>query len=1393
MELLGLVGLLFFLYLLIAPLVAWVRASSAQNQVEAQAESLRSQAVLLEKLRREVAELTLALRTSRPRSDAPGTEAASADRAHSGFDAIDQPDGLAEPVASHPGNDAGESAPIRRAATPTSPARTGRATYALDPAEPVPPVVSASPGQGDDESAASDSAIDLPAPLPTPPRSTASENWTLADGAVDAAQTSPVAPAVADIPAPSPVPEASTVPAASALPGASAVPGPSGPALAGPGWSAPTPNRPRPPPPRPRPPAAPPKPPSEFEEMLAKGWKAARGWLFGGNLVAKIGLMILFIGVAFLLRYASAYVVVPIEFRLAGIAAGAIALLAWGWSIRKRRPGIALPVQGAGLATLMLVSFGAFKLYNLIPAGPTFALLLVLVAFTCVLAVLQNALWLAIFGIVGGFAVPILTSTGEGSHVALFSYYALLNGGILAIAWTRSWRSLNVLGFLFTFLIGTYWGVQRYSPEHYASSQFFLALFLLFYVAIAILYAWRQAPQLKSYVDGTLVFGVPTVAMGLQYGLVKDFELGSALSAVALGLFYGLTAAALWQWRRGNLRLLVESFLALAVVFGTLAIPLAFDGRWTSAAWALEGAGIVWIGLRQRQPLVWRFGIAVQIGAWFAFVKALTGIDPLIALRDHFSLGFLLLGATGVFMALLLRRPAVDADAEDSDRQRQGFGWLATAFMAVAVLWLLAGLWLEVWLRVGAEYRASLYVLTAIGLVVGLQWLGRRSDWRLPAVLGGIVSGIAGLTFLALMARYMRWYDLPDYHAYSFGQMLANGALFGGLLLTGAALVSAFGFKRRASERQTAGDDAQSDERAASGWLLLAIFWFAGFALHGLAHALAWFSAGPIDGPAPWYQISFWAGYSVAVAASGWGFARIADRWAFPNAALVVHLVFPLLLAIGGYRFLVAVSDSLPALAHLLDFRHSAGLAGDGSVGAVLLAWLGGPLSGSLILALLAWSGLAWVRQRDRGPALSDEHRPSLTVLWLLGLIVVLHLPIVDGLALLSTQLLLALGASSDGWLAWLSYADARLLWMGALAMLGVLWAKRQGRSELRWLALPTALIQALASVHVLAELYFHGRLPTPGTGIALLGLWLALAWVLRSLQRETELPRPLLQAAHFGRVIAPWLMLAPVLSLNLLRWLNTGADPAMASDGSWVVAGMWPDYLAAWVCIGLLLLGLRQVRGEGWPLAPLGSWYGNLVIPLAGLWALLLAIYWNLRQDGSMAPLPYLPLLNPLDLTSAFVALLLIDLWRLHRDRLGDGAKRLLQRCAMALAFGWFNLMLLRSAAQYLGLPYRFSELYASQFIQAMLSIVWTLCAFALMRYAVRRMSKPVWMIGAVLLGAVVLKLFLIDLRNVGGIERVISFMGVGGLMLLIGYLAPLPRSVDPDEVDDERKEAGP
>src|ERR1043166_2270666 len=326
-------------------------------------------------------------------------------------------------------------------------------------------------------------------------------------------------------------------------------------------------------------------------------------FFFGVNALVRFGVIVLFFGVAFLLKYATEHIYVPIEMRLITVAFGAIVLLVIGWRLRLSRPGYGLVMQGGGIGVLYLTVFAAFRLYELLPSGLVLALLTAMAILSAMLAVMQDSRSLACMGVSGGFLAPLLASTGGGSHVMLFSFYALLNAGILAIAWHKAWRELNLLGFIFTFVIGLVWGSRYYRPELFDTTEPFLILFFLFYVAIAVLFALRREASLTDRVDGTLVFGTPLIAFGLQTALVRDIEYGTAFSALTLSVFYLLLAKLLYARGRDNLRLLIEAFIALGVVFGTLAIPLGLDGRWTSAAWALEGAAIVWVGVRQRKQI----------------------------------------------------------------------------------------------------------------------------------------------------------------------------------------------------------------------------------------------------------------------------------------------------------------------------------------------------------------------------------------------------------------------------------------------------------------------------------------------------------------------------------------------------------------------------------------------------------------------------------------------------------------------------------------------------------------------------------------------------------------------------------------------------------------------
>lgn len=208
--------------------------------------------------------------------------------------------------------------------------------------------------------------------------------------------------------------------------------------------------------------------------LFVRAFQIARDWLLGGNTVLRVGVVLLFLGLAFLLRYASERVVLPVEFRYLGVAITAIVLLALGWRLRHRNHAYGLMLQGAGIAVLYLTVFAALRLQPLLTATQAFSLLIAVTICSAILAITQDALALAAAAALGGFAAPILASTGSGNHVALFSYFALLNCGIFAIAWFKAWRTLNVIGFIGTFGIGFAWGMRSYQPELFNSTEPFL-------------------------------------------------------------------------------------------------------------------------------------------------------------------------------------------------------------------------------------------------------------------------------------------------------------------------------------------------------------------------------------------------------------------------------------------------------------------------------------------------------------------------------------------------------------------------------------------------------------------------------------------------------------------------------------------------------------------------------------------------------------------------------------------------------------------------------------------------------------------------------------------------------------------------------------------------------
>jgi len=385
--------------------------------------------------------------------------------------------------------------------------------------------------------------------------------------------------------------------------------------------------------------------PNPVNQLIDKISKVILSYFTDGNVFVRVGLLILFFGVAFLLKYAAENSRIPIEFRFMGAAAGGLALLIFGWRLRIKKTIYGLLLQGGGIGIIYITIFAAYQLSNLLPSTLTFTLLVFFAMFTVALAVLQDSRALAIFAVVGGFLAPILASSGSGNYVGLFSYYALLNAVIFAVAWYKTWRLLNLIGFVFTFLVYVLWFVFNYQSPMLIPAMSFLLLFFFMYSLIGVFYALRQPDNLKGLIDGTLVFGTPILVSSLLMAMLRDYDYGIAVGSACLGLYYVLLARFLWQRTGDMLRLIAEAMLAIGVVFATIAIPYSLDGHWTTATWALEAAGILWVSIRQQRLYAQWFAILLQVGAGVLFL-----------LRNAFDLGTMawinpaFLG--GVFVAL---------------------------------------------------------------------------------------------------------------------------------------------------------------------------------------------------------------------------------------------------------------------------------------------------------------------------------------------------------------------------------------------------------------------------------------------------------------------------------------------------------------------------------------------------------------------------------------------------------------------------------------------------------------------------------------------------------------------------------------------------------------------
>ncbi|WP_199507491.1 MULTISPECIES: DUF2339 domain-containing protein [unclassified Psychrobacter] len=370
--------------------------------------------------------------------------------------------------------------------------------------------------------------------------------------------------------------------------------------------------------------------------MVTSLVSSIKNWFFGGNLVVRVGVIVLLVGVVLLLRLISDYVEVPISLKLGGIALAGLGLAGLGYRLTDKRFTYGITLQGAGLAITYLTVFFAYWVYQVLGNTTSFTLLALLAIGTTLLAVRQNAFPLAVLALSGGFFAPLLTGTDSGSLSLLFGYYLLLNTAVALMAHYRAWKVLNLVSVLASFGVAYYLGlIQSINVAAQINEQRWIlvlltALHVLLYLFVAIRYAQHIivynsktaiSPASTPNVDGSrsifpidtsLLFSVPVLAFGIFAVLLKPIDDGLTMTAGILALMY-LGVGYAFAKKSPRYLLITESMLALGTGFLALMLVLALDADWTTGGWSIQALALVWLGQRSQRKWAVYFGLALHV------------------------------------------------------------------------------------------------------------------------------------------------------------------------------------------------------------------------------------------------------------------------------------------------------------------------------------------------------------------------------------------------------------------------------------------------------------------------------------------------------------------------------------------------------------------------------------------------------------------------------------------------------------------------------------------------------------------------------------------------------------------------------------------------------------
>lgn len=311
------------------------------------------------------------------------------------------------------------------------------------------------------------------------------------------------------------------------------------------------------------------------------------------NLLSKIGIVTLVLGIAFFVKYAIDKDWINEVGRVAiGVLTGG-ALIGIAHQLRKKYDLFSAIMVGGGVSVLYITITLAFREYHLFSQTLAFIILIAITIFSVILSLVYNRKELALFSLLGGYASPLMISTGEGNYVVLFSFLLILNTGMLLISMRKKWGIIGIVSFVCTLLFYWGWLIGQFETQYKGALLFGVLFFVQFYL-LALFDHFLSGKKVSLFQVSVILANNLSLFAAAIY-IFKDTTMNvQGPITICMALVNAIVMIALFRKVSVDKRL-IYLIIAIVLSFVSLAVPMQLNGHVITMFWAAEIVILIWL------------------------------------------------------------------------------------------------------------------------------------------------------------------------------------------------------------------------------------------------------------------------------------------------------------------------------------------------------------------------------------------------------------------------------------------------------------------------------------------------------------------------------------------------------------------------------------------------------------------------------------------------------------------------------------------------------------------------------------------------------------------------------------------------------------------------------